>query len=57
MVPLLIDKMQVNLAQGENFNAIQKRITRLSQMYGTEIYTKGDRLVIDISQTNTKDNR
>jgi poly-gamma-glutamate synthesis protein (capsule biosynthesis protein) len=52
MVPLLIDKMQVNLASGRNFNAIRERIKRLSQRYGTEIYQKGNRLIIDINPSN-----
>jgi poly-gamma-glutamate synthesis protein (capsule biosynthesis protein) len=48
LVPLHIDRMQVNLAQGEMFETISSRITRLSKPFGTEIRTDDTRLWIDV---------
>ncbi len=46
MVPLLIRKMQVNLAGTIEFADIFDRIRRLSSMFGTSIERSGDRLRI-----------
>lgn len=44
LVPLLIRHMQVNLAEGEEFSEISKRVRRLSASFGTSIERKGSRL-------------
>jgi poly-gamma-glutamate synthesis protein (capsule biosynthesis protein) len=54
MVPLLIDHMQVNLAQRENFNAIRERLARLSRRFGTEISREHNRLVIEVRGEGSK---
>jgi poly-gamma-glutamate synthesis protein (capsule biosynthesis protein) len=50
LVPLHIDRMQVNLAQGETFEAIEKRMRRLAKPFGTEIRADDARLWIDVSR-------
>ena len=54
MVPLLINNMQVNIAQGENFEVIRERLARLSRRFGTEISCDGNRLVIELSKKGSK---
>jgi poly-gamma-glutamate synthesis protein (capsule biosynthesis protein) len=48
LVPLCINRMQVNLARGETFDAIAKRMRRLSKPFGTEIHAGDKRLWIDV---------
>ncbi|MHC4787007.1 MAG: CapA family protein, partial [Planctomycetota bacterium] len=50
LVPLRIDRMQVNLAQGETYEAIRQRMRRLSKPFGTEIRADDARLWIDVSR-------
>ena len=50
LLPLLINRMQVNLAEGEIFEAIQDRIVRLSRPFRTKIVREEDRLVIEIAK-------
>ena len=50
LIPLHIDRMQVNLARGETFDAIKKRTRRLSKPFGTEIHADDTRLWIDVAQ-------
>jgi poly-gamma-glutamate synthesis protein (capsule biosynthesis protein) len=48
LVPLLIDRMQVNRARGADFRTIGERIARLSRPFGTEIRREGERFVIQV---------
>jgi poly-gamma-glutamate synthesis protein (capsule biosynthesis protein) len=48
LIPLHIDRMQVNLAQGETFETIKKRVRRLSKPFGTAIRADDTRLWIDV---------
>lgn len=50
LIPLHIDRMQVNLARGETFEAIKKRVRRLSKPFGTEIRADDTRLWIDVTR-------
>jgi poly-gamma-glutamate capsule biosynthesis protein CapA/YwtB (metallophosphatase superfamily) len=51
LVPLFIRNMQVNLAEGDEFEAIFERARRLSSSFGTKIERKHDRLVIQVAGT------
>jgi len=44
------DATLVNLAQGETYEAIKKRMQRLSKPFGTEIRADGTRLWIDVAK-------
>ncbi|MCI0590255.1 MAG: CapA family protein [Gammaproteobacteria bacterium] len=50
LVPLKIHNLQVNLAKDDDFTAIQRRIIKLSQRFGTTIDQQGDRLVVRIDR-------
>jgi hypothetical protein len=50
LIPLHIDRMRVNLAQGKTFEAIKKRVRRLSKPFGTEIHEDATHLWIEVAQ-------
>jgi poly-gamma-glutamate synthesis protein (capsule biosynthesis protein) len=50
LIPLRINRMQVNLAQGELRETIKKRVQRLSKPFGTEIRADDTRLWIDVAR-------
>jgi poly-gamma-glutamate synthesis protein (capsule biosynthesis protein) len=51
LVPLLIRSMQVNLAEGDEFEEISERARRLSSRFGTKTERKHDRLVVQVAST------
>ena len=48
LIPVIINNMQVNLAQGKDFREMSDRIMRLSKAFGTKLYETDETLHLDV---------